>query len=39
MNLKFMPETERVFGYPQTLAAMTTTCAMLYHWFHKSGWL
>jgi magnesium transporter len=39
MNFKFMPETEWAFGYPLALAAMTTTCVLLYRWFRKVGWL
>ena len=34
-----MPELEWIFGYPFSLILMTTTSALLYLRFKRSGWL
>ncbi|GGY82839.1 magnesium/cobalt transporter CorA [Pseudoduganella plicata] len=39
MNFEFMPELKWRYGYPVALAAMATTCLLLYRRFKRAGWL
>lgn len=39
MNFDTMPELREAWGYPAVLAVMGGTCALLYRYFKKSGWL
>ena len=39
MNFKHMPELGWVVGYPLVLAVMGVTCALMYRFFRRSGWL
>jgi magnesium transporter len=39
MNFSHMPELGWRFGYPLALAAMVTTCLLLYRTFRRAGWL
>lgn len=39
MNFKYMPELDWSFGYPLILLVTGGTCAGLYWWLKRSGWL
>ncbi|MFL5929814.1 MAG: magnesium/cobalt transporter CorA [Gaiellaceae bacterium] len=39
MNFRHMPELGWRFGYPLALAAMATTCLVLYRTFRRAGWI
>lgn len=39
MNFKFMPELEKTWGYPAVWAVMIATCAAVFVWFKRRGWL
>jgi magnesium transporter len=39
MNFEFMPELHWRYGYAATMAVIVGTCAFLYAWFKRAGWL
>jgi magnesium transporter len=39
MNFKYMPELDRVWGYPLALALMTGSVAAPFIYFRRKGWL
>ncbi len=39
MNFKFIPELDWRWGYAAVWAVMIVTCAILFVWFRKKGWL
>jgi magnesium transporter len=39
MNFEVMPELKWAWGYPVALVTMALSCAALYRWFRKAGWL
>ncbi|HSU27558.1 MAG TPA: magnesium/cobalt transporter CorA [Chitinophagaceae bacterium] len=39
MNFKFMPELNWHFGYPLIVGLTLCSCALLYYFFRRSGWL
>lgn len=39
MNFDHMPELRHEWGYPAALGLMLVTCATLYRYFRRSGWL
>ncbi len=39
MNFKDMPELGWPYGYPMSIALMLISCAVLFYFFKKSGWL
>ena len=39
MNFRYMPELERRWGYPMSLAAMALISFVIFFWFRRRGWL
>ncbi|HEY3529118.1 MAG TPA: magnesium/cobalt transporter CorA [Nocardioides sp.] len=39
MNFQHMPELSWRYGYPYAIALMAASCAVLWLWFKRSGWL
>ena len=39
MNFQFMPELNKKWGYPASLALMTVVSIIIYMWFKKKRWL
>lgn len=39
MNFRFMPELDWQYGYPLILGVTVGSCAVLYQFFRRSGWL
>ena len=39
MNFTFMPELNKVWGYPAVLGLMALVSTVIYTWFRRRGWL
>lgn len=39
MNFRYMPELERRWGYPMSLAVMALISFVIFLWFRRRGWL
>ena len=39
MNFRNMPELQWEYGYPAALAAIATSCVVLFWRFRRAGWL
>ena len=39
MNFKFMPELDWQYGYPTVVIFTFTSCAIIYYFFRRSGWV